>query len=103
ALVVTLWESVPLPAQTVPLAARFTATTTNFQSREPLRFDVLRWSTDTDRDQVMAALAKSDDDFLKALGAAPTVGYLWSAGALGYSLHYAYRVAAPDGSERIVL
>jgi hypothetical protein len=39
-----------------------------------------------------------------ALAGAPTVGYLWSAAEVsGYAVRYAAQVAAPDGSERIIL
>ena len=33
----------------------------------------------------------------------PTVGYVWSSETAGYSVHYAARLAQPDGSERIIL
>ncbi len=38
-----------------------------------------------------------------ALAKAPTVGYLWSSEAAGYSVRYAVRLPQPDGSERIIL
>jgi hypothetical protein len=38
-----------------------------------------------------------------ALQAADGVGYLWTSESTGYSLRYAYRLAEPDGSERIIL
>jgi len=38
-----------------------------------------------------------------ALGAAPTVGRLWSSEVAGYSVRFAARLAEPDGSERIIL
>jgi hypothetical protein len=40
---------------------------------------------------------------MAALGEAPVVGYLWSSEAAGYALHYAVRLAEPDGGERIIL
>ena len=40
---------------------------------------------------------------LATLQAAPTLGYLWTSESVGYSLKYAYRIAQPDGSERIIL
>ena len=33
---------------------------------------------------------------------APTVGILWTSESVGYSLHFAYRIAQPDGGERII-
>ena len=94
---------VPLPAQAVKMTERFTASTMNMASRETLKIDVLRWSADVDRDGLTAAIGQSEDACLKALQAAPTVGYIWPPGSLGYSLHYAFRAAMPDGSERVVL
>jgi len=38
-----------------------------------------------------------------AIGAAPTIGYIWTNDVTGYSIKYAYRVPLPDGGERIIL
>jgi hypothetical protein len=38
-----------------------------------------------------------------AIKAAPTLGYIWTEGVTGYSIKYAWRSPATDGSERIVL
>ncbi len=38
-----------------------------------------------------------------AIKAAPTVGFIWSEGPTGYSIKYAWRLALPEGGERIVL
>jgi hypothetical protein len=35
--------------------------------------------------------------------AAPTVGFVWGDGPTGYSIKYAWRSAAADGTERLVL
>jgi len=37
------------------------------------------------------------------LGKMPTVGYLWSSEVAGYAVHYAGKLSAADGSQRIVL
>jgi hypothetical protein len=37
------------------------------------------------------------------IGKAPTVGYIWTNEAVGYSIKYAYRMPATDGSERLML
>jgi len=171
------------PAQTGPVM-RFTATTANVSgSPDSVRFDVLAWSSDADRDQMVGAwnltavpaaagargagaaggagarggagggrgrggdagargdapdaaaganateaapaagggrggrgggrggaaaaapdtTPKTPESALAAtLQAARTVGYLWSSESAGYSLRYAYRLAQPDGSERII-
>ena len=38
-----------------------------------------------------------------SLNRAASVGVLWTSETVGYSIRYAYRVATPDGSERIIL
>jgi len=38
-----------------------------------------------------------------ALVKAPTIGYIWTDEATGYSIKYAYRLPLPAGGERIVL
>jgi hypothetical protein len=38
-----------------------------------------------------------------ALGNTPSLGTLWSSETTGYSIHYAWKVAAPDGGETITL
>lgn len=51
-----------------------------------------------------AAPARTPESaLLAALQEAPTIGYLWTSEAVGYSLRYAYRVQLSDGGERIVL
>ena len=89
---------------------RFTATTTNMEpAGESLKFSVLRWSSEEDRHEVLSILtpeeAQSEDAEsaeLQALQELPSVGCLWpGSSGVGYSLKYAYRLATPDGGERI--
>lgn len=93
-------------AQTKGVTATFTATTVNLNpgAGETLKIDVLRWSTDAERDRLLSALKeKGENELREALRAVPTVGYIWTSGSLGYSLRYAHRVPLPDGGERIVI
>ena len=85
--------------------ARFTARTVNTSSPgDAVRIDILRWSTDAERDPLLTALdGKSDSALLGLLQKAPTIGYIWTTESAGYPLRYAYRVAMPDGGERIIL
>jgi hypothetical protein len=85
--------------------ARFTATTANTSSPgDAVRIDVLRWTTDAEREPLFAALEKgSDSTLLGLLQRAPTIGYIWTTESAGYPLRYAYRVATPEGGERIIL
>ena len=83
---------------------RLTATTVNTGAAgEPVRIEVMKWSSDADRTNLLTAFAKGDKDFQTALSAAPTVGYLWTAGTAGYLLKFAVKTAMPDGTERIVM
>ena len=38
-----------------------------------------------------------------AIGAAPTVGYIWTNEVVGYSIKYAHRMEQAGGGERILL
>lgn len=93
-------------AQTSESRIRYLATTANTSSTgDTVRFEVLRWSTDTERDQLFAALEGSGGDMALQglLQRAPTIGYIWTTETAGYPLRYAYRVSMADGGERIIL
>ncbi len=86
----------------------FTATTANMDPEgTDLRFNVLRWSDDAEREAVLDVLTNAgaepaDDGELDALIALPTLGYVWPDGsALGYAIKYARRDEAADGGERL--
>jgi len=87
--------------------ARFSATATNVNPNngdksDTVRIDLLRWSTDAERDQLLSAF-KDDRQFFDALGHEPSIGYIWTHASVGFSVRYAYRVLLPDGAERVVL
>ncbi len=98
-----------------PVPETFTATTTNMEpAGESLKFSVLRWSSEEDRREVLSILTPEEAESEEtenedaesaepqALQELPTVGYLWpGSSGVGYSLKYAYRLATPDGGERI--
>jgi hypothetical protein len=92
-------------AQTAGSKARFSATTVNTSSPgDTVRFDIIRWSTDMERDQLFAAVQSSGDmGLLGLLQKAPTIGYIWTTETAGYPLRYAYRVSMADGTDRIIL
>ena len=86
----------------------FTATTANMEPEgTDLRFNVLRWSDDGEREAVFEVLTDadteaSDDGELDALMDLPTLGYVWPDGSsLGYAIKYARRDTAPGGGERL--
>ena len=93
-----------------PVPETFTATTTNMEpAGESLRFSVLRWSSEEDRHEVLSILTseetqneEAESAEPQALQELPSVGHLWlGSSGVGYSLKYAYRLATPDGGERI--
>ena len=98
-----------------PVPETFTATTTNMEpAGESLKFSVLRWSSEEDRHEVLSILTpeeaqseeteneEAESAEPQALQELPSVGYLWpGSSGVGYSLKYAYRLATPDGGERI--
>jgi hypothetical protein len=62
-----------------------------------------RWSAEQERDQLLAALAKGEDELLKTLQHLPPVGYIRTPDRLGWDLHYSHQVPTPDGGRRIFL
>ena len=66
---------------------------------------ILRWSSDADRERVLPVLSAEtkSDELAKTLASLPTAGLIWAAGPVGYALKYAHRLTEADGSERIVV
>lgn len=115
----------PATLAQAPNVERFTAKTTNMSpDGEMLRIDVLKWSSDGERNEVVALLgddywggdsaaAETDEAgdgedpevaFRHAMDVLPTVGYVWpGSSSLGFSVKYAERATGPDGGERITL
>jgi len=101
----------------------FSATTANVAGApDSVRIDILRWSTDEEREKLMSAWngkggrasttkARSGNAvplspevaLAAALKQTTTVGYLWSSEVSGYALRYAGKVTGADGLERIIL
>jgi hypothetical protein len=94
-----------IQAQTKGTVQTFTATSVNVTGApDPLKIDLLRWSTDAEREQVVNALAdKGEKEFVDVLSKQPTLGYIWTSESAGYSVRYAVQTSMPDGSERIVV
>lgn len=81
---------------------RYTASTANVNAAgEPVTIDLLKFSTDADRDKLASILAWYGEK--EVANAMPTVGYLWTSASAGYSIRYAYRTTGSDGSQRIIL
>jgi hypothetical protein len=84
----------------------FTGTTINLNpgTGENLKIDVFKWATNAETDALLAALKEKGDSAVgETLEKAPTAGYIWGSGSLGYSLRYANKSMLPDGGERIVV
>jgi hypothetical protein len=84
----------------------FTGATVNLNpgAGENVKIDVFKWATDAERDALLAVLKeKGDREVGTALEKAPTAGYIWDSGALGYALRYAQKLTLPDGGERIIV
>ena len=101
-VVILLFVSALAQAQVKGPIERYSATTANVVgANEPVTIELLKWSTDADRDKLLSVLAWYGDK--EVTTALPTVGYLWTSASAGYSIRYAYKVAAADGSQRIIL
>jgi hypothetical protein len=93
-------------AQTMGTPERFTATAMNINNGRAGTIDITvnRWSTDKQRDQLMAVAAqKGPEKLLDALQDQPVVGHFGAPGNLSWDLHFARRMPLPEGGERIVL
>src|SRR5688572_48470 len=73
-----------------------------FSSDGRLRLRLLRWSSDDERRQVMAAL-EEPSTLLSALPYVGVAGYLQWPGGLEHSVRYARQTARPDGGADIVM
>ena len=72
-------------------------------------FTIERWSTDAERDQLLAILKEEKDTYkaneklLKALQKMPKVGYIRTTSTLAWDLRYARQSPLEDGGRRVVL
>jgi len=88
---------------------RYRAQATNLDPRVAVNatlvdFTITRWSSDAERQQLLdLAQDNNEPKLLKALKELPRVGTMKTPDTLSYDLHYARRIPADDGSERVVL
>ena len=93
-------------AQTMGSPERFSATAMNINNGSAGNIDITvnRWSTDKERDTLMAVAAeKGPDKLLDALQDLPPVGHFGAPGNLSWDIHFARRMRLPEGGERVVL
>jgi hypothetical protein len=62
-----------------------------------------RWSTEGERDRLLAALKTGQGELLDTLRELRPVGSIRTATSLAYDLHYANQTPGDDGGRRIVL
>ena len=95
-------------AEPHPLAPhiKFSAVTTNLgrDSDIPIQIDLLRFTSDADRQELVAAVAaKGIESLQPQLAGKPSLGFLWTNSSVGYLIRYAARSPLPGGGERIVI
>jgi hypothetical protein len=96
----------PMAAQRDRSVAKFTCTAANLKpgAGETLRIDLFEWSSEADREKLLAALKdKGESGVSGVLEATRTVGFIWTDESIGYSVRFAHHVPLPDGGERIIL
>ena len=104
---VTVASTAVLSAETARSVAHYSfavanAPTDAFSSDARMRVRLMRWSTDDERRQLMAALGEPSK-LLTALPYVDVVGHLQWPGGLEHSVRYARQTARPDGGADIVL
>ena len=106
-LVAPLVLAAQAPTQTKQTTTEaFAGTTVNLKpgGGENLRINVFKWAGDAERDALLAALKeKGDGGVGPALEKAPTAGFIWDSGPLGYAVRYAQKLPLAGGGERIIL
>jgi len=93
-------------AQTMGTPERFTASAININNGQAGTIDITvnRWSTDKQRDALMATMVKKGPEkLLDALQDMPVVGHFGAPGNLSWDIHFARRMPLPEGGERVVL
>jgi hypothetical protein len=88
---------------------RFTGFAINMNSgpkTEVLDFEISRWSTDEERDKLLAIVKEEKnptDKLLRALQKMPKVGFIRTQKSLAWDLHYARQHPLDEGGRQIVL
>ena len=98
--------SLGLNAQTNGTPERYTALAINMDRGTSGSIEIVidRWSTDTQRDELMAVLKKEGTaKLLDTLQDMPRMGYLRTPDSLGWDIHFARKIPGEDGGYRVVL
>ena len=87
----------------------FAVNTNNGARTSTVDFTIERWSTDAQREQLLAILKEEKDTYqanqklLKALQKMPQIGYIRTPNTLAWDLRYARQSPLEDGGRRVVL
>lgn len=90
-------------------AERFTAFAVDISNTAPrgnattVDIAINRYSSDADRDRLLAALDKGQAALLDALQHLPVVGYITTPGSLRYDLHFARQHPTAEGGRNITV
>jgi hypothetical protein len=93
-------------AQTMGSPERYSAVAMNINNGRAGNIDITvnRWSTDKQRDALMAvAMQKGPEKLLDALQDMPVMGHFGAPGSLSWDIHFARKMPLPEGGERVVL
>jgi hypothetical protein len=93
-------------AQTMGSPERYTASAMDINNGRAGNIDITvnRWSTDKQRDALVAvATTKGEDKLLDALQDMPVMGRFGAPGNLSWDIHFARKMPLPDGGERVTL
>ena len=93
-------------AQTMGTPERYTASAFNLNNGRTGTIDITvnRWSTDKQRDALMAVVAeKGPEKLLDAIQGMPAMGHFGAPGNLSWDIDFARKMPLPDGGERVVL
>ena len=93
-------------AQTMGTPERYTASAFNLNNGRAGTIDITvnRWSTDKQRDALMAVVVeKGPEKLLDALQDMPAMGHFGAPGNLSWDIHFARKMPLADGGERVVL
>src|SRR5262245_479529 len=99
--------AVPLTAQHQRAPERFTALAVNLENprrdmTESVEIVVNRWSTDQERDRLLAVLLeRGPEKLLDAMQDTQRVGYIRTPDGIGYDLTFSRRTPGEGGGERI--
>lgn len=110
ALAAVSFAAVPSAQSNIAKAERFSAfavdisTLTNAARTSQVDIVINRWSTDAERDQLLAVLqTKGQDALLAAVQKLPAVGYINTPGSIRYDLHFARQTPEAEGGRSVFL